>query len=165
MLLYLVRHGVAVDRTDPECPADPERPLTRKGIEKTRAAMLGLRAQGIEPDVLITSPFLRAAQTAEIAAESLRYPRDKIRRSDSLKPGAEPAELWKELARLRSKEVICFGHAPNLDLVIASALGARSTVTSLKKAGVACVELDSVAPPKGRLAWLFPPKILRMLGE
>ena len=165
MLLYLVRHGVAVDPADPECPADPERPLTRKGIEKTRAAMLGLRAQGIAPDVFISSPLLRAVQTAAIAAEILRYPLDKIRRADCLKPDAGPAELWKELASVKAKEVICFGHAPNLDLVIASALGARSLVTSLKKAGVACVELDLVAPPKGRLAWLLPPKILRLLGE
>jgi phosphohistidine phosphatase len=165
MILYIVRHGTAVDRTDPDAPPDPERPLTRKGIEKTRAAMLGLREQGIKPDVLITSPFLRAAQTAEIAAETLGYPREKIQRTNGLVPSAEAAELWKELSKTKSKSVMCFGHAPNVDLVIASALGSRMLVTSLKKSGVACLEMGSVNPPKGQLVWLLQPKMLRKLRD
>ena len=164
MIVYIVRHGTAVDRTDPDAPPDPERPLTRKGIEKTRAAMHGLREQDIKPSVLITSPFLRAAQTAEIAAETLGYPRDKIQRTNALVPSAEPVELWRELLKLKSKSVMCFGHAPNVDLVIASALGSRTMITSLKKSGVACLEMDSVSPPKGHLLWLMQPKMLRKLG-
>ncbi|MGH9704710.1 MAG: SixA phosphatase family protein [Candidatus Acidiferrales bacterium] len=165
MILYIVRHGPAVDRTDPEAPPDPERPLTQKGIEKTRAAMRGLREQDVKPALLITSPFLRAAQTAEIAAETLGYPREKIQRTNALVPSAEPAELWKELSKLKSKSVMCFGHGPNVDLVIASAMGMRIMITSLKKSGVACLELDSVSPPKGHLLWLLQPRMLRKLGE
>ncbi|HJY86434.1 MAG TPA: phosphohistidine phosphatase SixA [Candidatus Acidoferrales bacterium] len=165
MLLYLMRHGVAVNRADPACPPEAERPLTRKGIKKTRAAAQGLRALGIQPDAMLTSPYLRAVQTGEIASEALGFPRAKLRLTDSLKPGSNPADLWKELARLRGKEVMCFGHAPHLDQVIAHAFGASSFITALKKAGVACLELRALLPPKGHLVWLHTPQVLRLLGE
>jgi phosphohistidine phosphatase len=165
MRLYLMRHGIAIDREDPKCPPDPERYLTKKGIEKTRAAAQGLRALGIKPDAMLTSPFARALQTAEIAAGSLGFARDRIRRTEALIFGHKPAELFRELARVRGKEVMCFGHAPHLDEVIALALGARSPITALKKAGVACLELESLSTPRGVLIWLHTPRGLRILGE
>lgn len=165
MIVYLVRHGPAVDPSDPASPPDPERPLTPKGIEKTRAAMRGLRELGVQPDAMITSPYLRAAQTAEIACETLGFPRDKIRRSDSLKISSNAADLFKELARTRAKETMCFGHAPQLDQVIAYALGLRTVMTALKKAGVACLDVDSFAPPRAQLVWLCQPKMLRDIGD
>src|SRR5271157_5714382 len=117
MILFIVRHGVAMDRSDPKCPPEPARPLTAKGVQKTRSAALGLRALGAKPDVLITSPYVRAAQTAEIFAEALGFPLEKIRVNDSLKPAGNPAEILKEIAHLRAKEIACFGHAPHLDLM------------------------------------------------
>lgn len=164
MILYLVRHGIAVDRTDPKSPSEPERPLTARGVQKTRSAALGLRALGAKPEVLITSPFVRAAQTAEIFAEALGFAVDKIRVSDSLKPAGNPAEIVKELAHLRAKEVACFGHAPQLDLTIAHLSGARAPFTELKKAGVACFEHMS-AHGAWELRWILTPKVLRDLGE
>ena len=105
MILYLVRHGIAVDRTDPKCPPEAERPLTARGVQKTRSAALGLRAMGAKPEVMITSPFVRAAQTAEIFAEALGFAVDKIRVNESLKPAGNPAEIIKEITHLRAKEV------------------------------------------------------------
>src|ERR1700733_14466329 len=125
MILYLVRHGIAVDRTDPKSPPDPERPLTARGIQKTRSAALGLRAVGAKPDALITSPYVRAAQTAEIFAEALGIPVEKIRTTDELKSSANPVDFLKELQRLKAKEVICFGHAPHLDSLISHLAAAR----------------------------------------
>ena len=84
MILYIVRHGIAVDREDPKAPPEAERPLTAKGIQKTRSAALGLRSAGAKPDVLITSPYVRAAQTAEIFAEALGIAVEKIRATDTL---------------------------------------------------------------------------------
>src|SRR5271165_6011439 len=115
MILYIVRHGIAIDRTDPKSPPEAERPLTAKGVQKSRAAALGLRALGVKPDVLITSPYVRAAQTAEIFAEALGFAPQKIRTHDALKPAGNPADILKEVNRLRAKEVMCFGHAPQLD--------------------------------------------------
>ncbi len=164
MLLYLFRHGIAIDREDPECPPDPRRFLTRKGVEKTRGAAQGLAALGIEPELIVSSPYVRAAQTAEIAAEALKYPHARIRQSDALLPSADPAHVLRELSRLRVKEVLCAGHAPNLDEVIACAVGASAVITSLKKAGAACLEMDSFSPGQGTLIWLHTPRSLRLLA-
>src|ERR1700732_1108042 len=164
MILYLVRHGIAVDRTDPKAPPEPERPLTAKGVQKTRSAALGLRSLGVKPDELITSPYVRAAQTAEIFAEALGISPEKIRVSEALKPAENPAEMVKELLRLRAKEMICFGHAPHLDLLVAQLVGARNPFTELKKSGVACFEHASVHGRWG-LLWILTPKILRKLAD
>src|ERR1700683_2291444 len=126
MILYLVRHGIAVDRTDPKSPPDPERPLTARGVQKTRSAALGLRALGAKPDVLITSPYVRAVQTAEIFSEALGFAVDKIRVNDHPKPAANPAEIIREITHLRAKEVALFGHAPHLDLTIVHLAGHSS---------------------------------------
>jgi phosphohistidine phosphatase len=163
MILYLVRHGIAIDRTDPKSPPEAERPLTAAGIQKAREAALGLRKLGAEPDVIITSPYVRAAQTAEIFAETLGFSVEKIRVSEALKPNQNPTEILKELAKLKAKEVACFGHAPHVDSTVAQLAGARATFSSLKKAGVACFE--SSRQGRWELRWMLTPKILRKLGE
>jgi len=164
MLLYLVRHGVAIDRSDPKSPPEAERPLTAKGVQKTRAAALGLSFLGAKPDVLITSPYVRAVQTAEIFAEALGFPPEKVRVSEALRPAENPAEIVKEVLKVRAKEVACFGHAPHVDSVVAYGSGARSAFTELKKAGVACLEYT---PARSRwdLRWLVTARILRELGD
>lgn len=164
MILYLVRHGIAVDRADPKCPPDSERPLTARGVQKTRSAALGLRELGAKPDAILTSPYLRAAQTAEIFAEALGFSPEKVRVSEFLKPGDNPAETAREIARLRLKEAACFGHAPHLDMMIAYLAGARAAFTQLKKAGAACLEQAS-AQGRWELRWMLTPKMLRELGK
>jgi phosphohistidine phosphatase len=164
MLLYLVRHGIAVNKTDPTSTADPVRPLTPKGVEKTAEVARGLARLGASPSFFISSPLLRAVQTAEIFAEALEFPVTRVRRSESLAPESKPALLFAELARLKAREVICFGHAPHLDHTIASATaGKAASFTRLKKAGVALLEFDSFVPPKALLCWLYTPKVLRRL--
>lgn len=164
MILYLVRHGIAMDRTDPKSPSEPERPLTAEGVKKTRSVALGLRAMGAKPDILITSPYVRAAQTAEIFAEALEFSPEKIRASEALKPDANPADVVKEVSRLRAKEVICFGHAPHLDQMISLLVGARGVFTELKKAGIACLE-HAASHGRWELRWILTPKVLRQLAE
>jgi phosphohistidine phosphatase len=164
MILYLVRHGIAVDPADPKSPPDPERPLTAEGVKKTRSAALGLGALGVKPDILITSPYLRAAQSAEIFAEALEFLVEKIRASEALKPGANSADTLKEISRLRAKEVMCFGHAPHLDQMISLLTGSRGPFTALKKAGIACLE-QTTTHGKWELVWLLTPKALRRLAD
>jgi phosphohistidine phosphatase len=163
MILYIVRHGLAVDRTDPKSPPEAERPLTAKGVQKTRSAALGLAELKVKPDVLISSPFVRAAQTAEIFAETLGYSVSKIKASEALKPTANPADIMKVVTRLRAKEVMVFGHAPHLDNLAAHLIGSR-VFTELKKAGVACFE-HTPATGKWNLRWLVTPKILREMAD
>jgi len=166
MELYIVRHGIAVDREDPNCPADPERFLTEEGIEKSRQVAKGVAEIASIPDLILTSPYLRAAQTAELFAGVLEYAKQKIRKSDLLLPGAEPLQLFRELAKNKDlSTVFVFGHAPHLDDLIATSIGTKHHISSLKKAGVALVELKRLVPPIGELLWLATPKLLRKAGK
>ena len=166
MLLFVVRHGIAIDREDPKCPSDPERFLTPDGLKKTREAAKGFAAIEDSPKLFVSSPYVRALQTAEIFAEELHSSKSKIEKSESLLPGAEPAAFFRELSHRKSLEsVICFGHAPQLDELIAYALGSKRDLTALKKAGAACVELTRLHPPAGTLVWLMTPKALRKLAK
>ncbi|HVS88919.1 MAG TPA: histidine phosphatase family protein [Candidatus Acidoferrum sp.] len=166
MQLYVVRHGIAIDREDPKCPPDPERYLTEEGVEKTGAVARGVASLGATADLFLSSPYVRALQTAEIFACIFEYSKQKIRRTDLLLPGGEPSLFFRELAKdKQSSAVFCFGHAPQLDDLIATALGSKHQVTALKKAGAALVELRRVSPPSGQLVWLAMPKMLRRAGK
>jgi phosphohistidine phosphatase len=166
MEIYVVRHGIAIDREDPKCPPDPERYLTEEGIEKTKRVAAAVAALGASPDLLLSSPYVRAMQTAEIFASALDYSKQKIRRTDLLLPGAEPSLFFRELAKdKQTSTLFVFGHAPQLDDIIAAALGSKHHITSLKKAGVALIELKRISPPNGQLVWLAPPKLLRRAGK
>lgn len=165
MRLYLMRHGLAIDRDDPECPPEAERYLTPQGIERTRAVAEGLAEMDIRPSVLLTSPYVRAVQTGEIVCAALDIDSKSLHASDALKPEAKPARIAEELGRLTAEEVICFGHAPHLDDFIAYALRASAPFTALKKAGVACLDVQTLSRPEGQLRWLLTPKLLWTLGE
>lgn len=166
MELYIVRHGIAIDREDPKCPADPDRFLTEEGIEKTAEVAKGLAKISEAPDLVLTSPYVRAVQTAEIVGEALEYSKQKIRKTEALLPGAEPQQLFRELTREKDlSAVFVFGHAPHLDELIATAVGSKRHISALKKAGVALVELKRLTPPNGQLVWLATPKLLRKLGR
>jgi len=166
MQLYIVRHGIAIDREDPKCPADPDRFLTEEGIEKTEEVAQGLAKISEAPDLMLTSPYVRAAQTAEIVADALHYAKQKIRKTDALLPVAEPQQLFRELAKNKDlSAVFVFGHAPNLDELLATAVGSKHSISALKKAGVALVELQRLVPPSGQLVWLATPKLLRRAAK
>lgn len=166
MQLYIVRHGIAIDREDPQCPAEAERYLTEEGVGKTKQVAKGVAALGATADLFLTSPYVRAVQTAEIFAEALDYAKQKIRRNEMLLPGSEPNLLFRELAREKQASAIfLFGHAPHLDDVIAAALGSKKHLTSLKKAGVALLELKRISPPMSVLGWLATPRMLRKAGK
>ena len=166
MELYIVRHGIAIDREDPHSPADPDRFLTEEGIDKTKQVAKGIAALGLTADVLISSPYVRARQTADIFAAALEYPKAKIRQSEALLPSADPAIFFRELAKdKQSSTIFCFGHAPHVDNLIAAALGAKHPLTAMKKSGVGLVELKRISPPSGQLVWLITPKLIRRAAK
>jgi phosphohistidine phosphatase len=165
MRLYLMRHGLAIKREDPACPPEAERPLTPKGIERTRVAARGLLDLNLRPNVLLTSPYVRAVQTGEIVCEVLDLDPKRLRTTEALKPEAKPSRLAEELSKLNASEVICFGHAPHLDEFIAHAVRAGSSFTALRKAGAACLEIQAFSPLHALLVWSLTAKILRHLGR
>lgn len=162
MRLYIMRHGVAVDRYEPA--EDAGRALTLEGVERTRLSAHGLVTLGASIDCILTSPYLRATQTAEILGEALGVPPLAIETNDALLPDADPQALLPILRGLEVETAMCIGHSPHLDLLVARLVGAPHAVTQLKKAGVAVVEAR-LHSDTGRLVAIYEPKTLRQLGR
>ncbi len=164
--VHLFRHGIAIDPTDPSCPTDPERYLTDKGRMRTKLAAKGLLAVGIAPEVIIASPYVRAQQTAEIAREVLGGDALPLVTSDTLTPMADPSDVVDMLRARGEQNLLCVGHSPNLDRVLAYLVGADEPIGALKKAGCASLEIRHGRPGPGNalLVGLYPTSVLRKLG-
>ena len=156
MQLYFLRHGEAdwPGWTKP----DDERPLTDFGKKEVRQVAKFLNRLKVKPNLIVTSPLPRAAQTAEVAAEQLKI---KLRQDEGLEPGFGIGELKSVLKRHGSKVLMLVGHEPDFTSVISALTGAA---LKLSKAGVALVDLDPETE-KGRLLWLFPPKFARKFAS
>ena len=152
MYLYFLRHGEA-DWPNWKKP-DDERPLTKFGKKEVGELAKFLRRLKVCPELIITSPLPRAAQTAEIAADCLNA---KLSKNDSLAPGFGTSELRALLNQHRADGLMVVGHEPDFTTVICELTGAS---LKLSKAGVALVDVDSECQ-RGRLLWLFPPKFAR----
>jgi phosphohistidine phosphatase len=163
MILSILRHGIAEPRGSRS--DDSKRRLTPEGVRKTRAAARGLAAPGVEPELVLTSPFARAAETAAIAAKELGLSKCEVRSTHALEPGADLRRLFDELRGLGRGEVMCVGHAPGMDEIAAAALGCSRDAISIRKAGAAYLEMSSLRPPSGSLLWLCKPSMLRRLGS
>lgn len=165
MIIHLLRHGIAIERTDPDCPEDSRRFLTKRGRKRTKAVVRGLARVGVTADLVLTSPYLRAQQTADIAIAELGL-RKNARVTESLMWNAGPDLLYEELKRLSSTaSVLCTGHAPHLDLFIAHLVGTPLPFTELKKAGCATLSCTFTEPGDGILLSLYPPRPMRQLAE
>jgi phosphohistidine phosphatase len=160
--LYLVRHGVAAERGD-EWPDDTKRPLVPRGIARLRRSVRGLQALGVKFDIVLTSPLVRARQTAEILAAGFS-PRPPVHTIDSLAPGGAYASFLDDLGKhARGTAIACVGHEPDLGELAARLLRARGSI-ELKKGAICCIDLDSVPPSgPGHLKWLATPRMLRHL--
>lgn len=152
MKLYFLRHGEA-DWPDWKKP-DDERPLTKRGKREMRGVAKFLDGLKVRPDLIVTSPLPRAAQTAEIAADYLKA---KVRKDESLAPGFDKSDLSTVVKRHGAAVLMLVGHEPDFTNVISALTGA---CLKLSKAGVALVEMDPDSE-EGKLLWLFPPRLTR----
>ena len=163
MQVALLRHGIAVDRDDPACPEDEARPLTPEGRLETAAACRGLAAMDVAPERILTSPFARAQETAAIAADVLGG--EPAEPHEALRPGAHPGLLFEVLGALEIGDVLCVGHAPHLDLVLAQAIhSGQGQLERLAPAGAARIAFERVAAGSGQLLWQLQPDALCALG-
>ena len=153
MDLYVLRHGVAEER-GAGYSNDGERPLTAKGVRRMTRQVRGLRALGVSIGVVVTSPLVRAVQTAEIAHEGLRVT-GRLVTSNALAPGGSPSQLISSLATGYSTTdgVMVVGHEPDLSsLVSVLTTGDSEPVVRLRK-GALC-KLRLPAPRYGRCGWI-----------
>lgn len=162
--LYLVRHAIAAER-GPRFPDDGLRPLTPLGRKRFREAVLGLAAFDVTIDLVLTSPLVRARETALLLADGLR-PRPSVQNLDALAPGGKPAAVVEAVARhaKRHRRLALVGHEPDLGELAARLLGARGLV-EFKKGAVCAIDVDGAMPGgPGTLRWLLPPRALRTLA-
>src|SRR4029450_4092973 len=152
MELYFLRHGEA-DWPDWK-KSDEEPPLTKRGKKEMHQIAAFLVTLKVRPNLILTSPWPRAAQTAEIAAEHLET---KCREDRRLAPGFGPAELEELIRKNSAESLMIVGHEPDFTKTISALTGAS---LKLSKAGVALVDVD-LSSRKGRLLWVFPPKIAK----
>jgi phosphohistidine phosphatase len=161
--LYLVRHAVAEER-GPAWPDDAQRPLTADGARRWRRQAAGLAAIDARPDLILTSPFTRARQTADLLAAAFAK-KPKVVELPALQPGARPRDVLRALEPdARRASVALVGHEPGLGELAALLIGFK-TPPEFKKGGVARIDVAILPPAAGSgvLHWWLTPKLLRAL--
>ena len=162
----LLRHGIAVER-DEWKGTDGDRPLTERGAKRVAQVAAGLNRLDLQPTHVLSSPLVRAIETAKIVHSVLGV-RSAIEIVDELLPDAPPNRLLSIL-RKRSPEscVLCIGHEPHLGVTAGVLLSGRVSASfPLKKAGACLIELSIPAKPgQGVLRWWLTPSQLKAMGK
>lgn len=163
--IHLLRHGIAIDRDDPACPADPLRELTEKG--RARTVEVADAFAGLHPviDAIAVSPYRRAEQTADIFVDALGLETVLRWECEALMPMEDPDRALDALRARPAQGILVVGHAPSLDRLGSRLCGAPQPIFKLKKAGIAMMTADILAVGRGTLVALFPPRALRRLGR
>ena len=161
----LLRHGIAVERDEWE-GSDMDRPLTERGAKRVAQMVAGLRWLDVQPTRVLSSPLIRAIETAKIAHRLLRV-RSAMHLVDELLPDAPPHRLLSILHNLPPEScVLCIGHEPQLGMAASVLLSGRASAAfPMKKAGACLIELPiQLKPGRGVLRWWLTPSQLRSMG-
>jgi phosphohistidine phosphatase len=161
--LYLIRHGVAAVRGE-DYPDDSKRPLTSDGIARLRKEAKALDALGVVFEHILSSPLVRARQTADVFSEMMKS-KPSVSTTDALTPAGSPAAVIQELGKhMRKASIALVGHEPNMGELAAHLIGAK--VPFQFKKGAVCRIDFAVLPPKGKgeLVWFVTPRMLRKIG-
>jgi phosphohistidine phosphatase len=160
MRLLMIRHAIAVPRGTPDIP-DDERPLTKRGRRRFRAAAAGLARLVKRPDFVLSSPLPRARETADIAA------REFGKRVEVTEEAALAGGTVEEISRMLDRHpgdstIAIVGHEPDLSELLARILGTEHAGrVTFKKGGAALVDLPGSALDGGALVWYVPPRLMR----
>jgi phosphohistidine phosphatase len=162
MELLVIRHAIAFARDRDRWADDAARPLSPAGIRRSQKAASGLKELCKAPDHLLTSPLVRARETAKILTEVAGWPRAEI--APELKPGEDTAAVLTLLGKDRSERIAIVGHQPDLSALLTACLLKNHSALpiEMKKNAVACLSFDGRARPGGAvLKWLATPRMLR----
>jgi len=162
-----MRHGPAVERGARGFEDDSARPLTPKGRRQMRKTVAALKKVGMDFDLILSSPLVRARQTAEIVASGLGR-KQRLRLSKALAPGSPAAFLLRQLEREKParKRILLVGHEPDLSR-LASLLvaGGPHLQLEFKKGGLCKLEAEKLRAAKcALLAWLLTPKQMKLMA-
>ena len=166
VVVYLMRHGIAEEPS--RGVSDADRALTDDGVRKTTRVAEGLRALGVVPDAILSSPLRRADETARIAGGILA-PDCEITFTPLLAGDTPPEAIAKGLRPPRAaRQVMVVGHQPGLGELASYLMTGAADVSPLpfKKAGVAAIEVDALPPHSaGLLHWFLSPGHLRAIAD
>src|SRR5262245_29578427 len=161
--IYVLRHGIAVERGTKGYPLDSQRPLTPEGRKKVRRIAKTLRRLGVSIDLILSSPYVRARQTAEIVAKVLGSGK-RLKFSEHLMAEGDAEDLIGQLSRLyySAASVMLVGHEPYLSQLISVLLtGKPDLAMTLKKGGLCKLVAQRLAYTRcATLEWLLAPRHL-----
>ncbi len=171
--IYLMRHGIAVDTGSQGVTTDADRPLTGEGRTKVEQEALALQELDLKFNLILTSPYQRCRETAELVAARLDL-EHRVKIIDSLAPGrafgdgeGPHAEIFIELGAWQFDRVLLVGHMPDLAEIGSYLLtGNRNLNLDFKRGTVCAIEIASL-PPRGPglLRWMMTPRQLRRLAK
>ncbi|HEY4445092.1 MAG TPA: phosphohistidine phosphatase SixA [Steroidobacteraceae bacterium] len=162
MELLIVRHAIAFERDRQRWRDDAARPLSPAGIRRARKAAAGLKEFSKAPDRVLTSPLVRAKQTAQILTDIAGWP--QAEEAPELAPGAPAPAALTLLAKIRVKRVAVVGHQPDLGALLTACLieDGEALPIEMKKNAIACVSFDGpLRAGRASLLWLATPRMLR----
>jgi len=164
MIVYILRHAIAVQRGIAGYPND-DRPLTEDGRTKMAKGSKGIARVVDDIDVILTSPLIRAHDTATIAAEALGA-ENKLEVCKELLPGSSLKNLLSYLSKFKGlNSIMLVGHEPDLGYLASALIGSDESVVEFKKGALCAIEVSSSSPRgKGKLIWHLQPKQLRALA-
>jgi phosphohistidine phosphatase len=167
MELYILRHAEAVDLNEVESGLDADRCLTSDGKIKLRLYAKSMKCLGINLDLIYSSPYKRAMETADIIADVLGYKKN-IEKCDYLLPGGDHQHLFNLLKKhIDQPSVLLVGHEPSLGYLASILIsGKKGYNIHFKKCGLCLIEINEF-PPKGlgELMWLLSPKVMKNLKK
>jgi phosphohistidine phosphatase len=158
MEIYLLRHGIAEDSAP--TGRDADRRLTDEGRAKLRRVLESAHQAGVRPSLILSSPYRRALETAEIAARELGY-EGKIVRLPVLMPDGSPQEVWDAIRERRNESaVLIAGHEPLFSATVAFLLGSAHAMVHFRKGALVRIDVKTTGPsPGGVLEWMLTAKL------
>jgi phosphohistidine phosphatase len=167
MRLSLLRHGIAAERGSSGDEHDSERPLTAKGERRMRRIAEGMQALRLSYDLMLSSPYLRAKQTAEIVTQVLNTPKGVLL-AETLTPESNPRQLIDVLRtdHREEEDILLVGHEPYLSRLISTLLtGGPNLPVVMKKGGLCTLDVETLRFGRcASLVFLLTPRQLRRLA-
>lgn len=166
MNVFILRHGLAVEHGAPGYSKDADRPLTPKGERKLGRIVEAMEALELSFDMILSSPYTRARQTAEIVADALEISK-RLELAEELAPGGNFNKLIESITHRKSppEDVLLVGHEPYLSEFISTLVGGDSGLRiTMKKGGLCKLSTETLKPGRATLEWLLTPRQMCFMG-
>lgn len=168
MKVYILRHGIAEERDGNTYPDDSQRPLTANGKKKMATIAQNMKDMDVRIDLIRTSPYVRAHDTARIVAKAFGLKKDRLILSDNLAPSGFAKDLIAEIKeKVPVENLMLVGHEPYLSELIAMLVAGDPSISILvKKGGLCRLSIENLVYDKcATLEWLLAPAQLARMSK